>query len=371
LERLLHVCGTAAGTNLAFRTFRSPAMRNVTQHPADHLLREHGLHYASAAELTIRRRRNGKGFIYLNGRGGRLNDQRTLYRLKRLAVPPAYRAVRFASDPRAHLQAIGQDTAGRTQYRYHPDWEKVRELRKARRLARLAEVLPIVRRWVSRHLRDREPTRERAIAAVIELVALAALRPGSETYAKQHGTRGAATLLKSDLTITGKRIRLNFVGKGGKEIEKESVSARLAAALKHLGKLPGRRMFQYRNGGGATVPLRRRDVNNALREIAGRAVSLKDFRTLIASAKALQQLSAMEPKPSERGRRRQLLTTMRAVAADLANTPAVCRKSYVHAAVVTAFESGELQRIACRAGGLRSAATREKILAKVLVEISH
>jgi DNA topoisomerase-1 len=129
-------------------------------------------------------------------------------------------------------------------------------------------------------------------------------------------------------------------------------------------------MFQYRNGGDAIVPLRRRDVNNALREIAGRTVSLKDFRTLNGSAKALQQLSAMEPKPSERGRRRQLLSTMRAVAADLANTPAVCRKSYVHAAVVAAFESGALQRIARRSGGLRSAAAREKILVKVLAEIA-
>src|SRR5690242_18416827 len=299
-------------------------MRNVTQPPPETLLREIGLHYVSAAELTIRRRRNGKGFVYLNGRGGRLQDERTLYRLKRLAVPPAYRAVRFAVDPHAHLQAIGEDAAGRTQYRYHPDWEKIRELRKARRLARLAEVLPVVRRWVSRHLHDHEPTRERAIAAVIELVALAALRPGSETYAKQHGTRGAATLLKSDLTVAGTRIRLNFVGKGGKEIEKEIVSPRLAAALRQLGKLPGRRMFQYRNGGDLIVPLRRRDVNNALRDIAGRTVSLKDFRTLNGSAKALQQLSAMEPKPSERGRKRQLLATMRAVAADLANTPAVC-----------------------------------------------
>jgi DNA topoisomerase-1 len=346
-------------------------MRNASQSPPENLLRELGLHYVSATELTIRRRRNGKGFVYFNGRGGPLRDQRTLYRLKRLAVPPAYRAVRFASDPHAHLQAIGRDAAGRRQYRYHPDWEKVRELRKARRLARLAEALPVVRRWVSRHLREREPTRERAIAAVIELVALAALRPGSETYAKQHGTRGAATLLKSDLTVTGTRIHLNFVGKGGKEIEKEIVSPRLAAALKQLAKLPGRRMFQYRNGGGAVVPLRRRDVNNALREIAGRAVSLKDFRTLIASGKALQQLSAMEPKSSERGRKRQLLTTMRAVAADLANTPAVCRKSYVHAAVVTAFECGDLQRIARRSGGLRSAAAREKMLAKVLAELAH
>ena len=345
-------------------------MRNVNTQSPEGLLREFGLHYVSAAELTIERRRRGKGFVYLNGRGRALRDQRTLYRLKRLAVPPAYDAVRFAADPQAHLQAVGLDAAGRVQYRYHPDWEKVRELRKARRLARLAGVLPVIRRWVRRHLRDQEPSRERAVAAVIELVALSALRPGSEAYARQHGTRGAATLLKNDLSIKGARIHLNFVGKGGKEIEKEIASRQLATALNKLSELPGRRMFQYRNGGGRIVPLRRRDVNVMLREITGRAVSLKDFRTLIASAKALQRLAALEPKPSARGRRRQVLATMQTVAADLANTPAICRRSYVHAAVVAAFDSGALQRIAHRAGSLRSAAAAEKMLAKVLERIA-
>lgn len=346
-------------------------MRNVSAPPPETLLREFGLHYVSALELTIERRRRGKTFVYLNGRGRPVRDQRTLYRLKCLAVPPAYDAVRFAADPRAHLQAVGRDAAGRAQYRYHPDWEKVRELRKARRLARLADVLPVIRRWLSRHLGDAEPSRERAIAAVVELVGLSALRPGSEAYARQHGTRGATTLLKKDLTVRGARIGLNFVGKGGRQVEKEIVSRRLARTLMRLNRLPGRRIFQYRNERGDIIPLRRRDVNAALREITGRAVSLKDFRTLLASAKALQQLAATEPKPSARGRRRQVLATMRSVAADLANTPTVCRKSYVHAAVIAAFESGALQRIAHRPGSLRSAAAAEKMLAKVLERIAR
>lgn len=345
-------------------------MQNASRQPPQRVLRDLGLHYVSAADLTIRRRRKGTGFVYLNGRGRPLHDQRTVYRLKRLAVPPAYEAVRFSADPHAHLQAVGRDAAGRAQYRYHPDWEKVRELRKARRLAELAGVLPVIRRWVSRHLRETEPTREHAIAAAIELVALTALRPGSETYAKQHGTRGAVTLLKRHVSLSGPRITLHFSGKGGKAIEKEIASRRLAQALDRLRALPGQRVFQYRNEAGAVVALHRRDVNAALREIAGRPVSIKDFRTLIASARALQQLAKLEPKQSARGRRRQVLATMRDVAAELANTPAVCRKSYVHAAVVTAFESGVLQRVAARAGGLRSPAAAEKMLAKVLERIA-
>jgi DNA topoisomerase-1 len=129
-------------------------------------------------------------------------------------------------------------------------------------------------------------------------------------------------------------------------------------------------MFQYRNGGDAVVPLRRRDINNVLQEITGQKISLKDFRTLDASAKAIQHLASLDPKPSRRGRKRQLLATLREIAADLANTPTVCRKSYVHATVVQAFESGDLQKIAKRAGSLRSAASREKMLAKLLQQIA-
>ena len=338
--------------------------------PPDRLLRRLGLRYVSRAELTICRRRRGGGFVYVNGGGRPLRDQRTLYRLKRLSVPPAYEDVTFAADPHAHLQAVGRDAAGRHQYRYHPDWEKVRELRKAQRVASLAEILPRLRAWVSRHLKDSEPTRERAIAALIELIALTALRPGSEIYAREHGTRGAATLLKSDMTISGETLNLRFVGKGRKPIEKSVRSRRLATVLRRLCDLPGRRIFQYRNGSGKVVALRRRDVNATLQEVTGRPVSLKDFRTLIASATALTQLATIEPKTSDRGRRRQLLAIMRSVAAELANTPAVCRRSYVHAVIVDAFESGELRRLARRSGVPASAAQREKMLASLLARLS-
>jgi DNA topoisomerase-1 len=328
------------------------------------ILRRLGLRYVGVDELTIRRRRNGVGFVYVGANGRRLRDQRILYRLKRLAVPPAYEDVLFAPDARAHLQAIGRDSAGRTQYRYHADWQKLREIRKARRLAKLAGLLPKIRGWVTRHLRG-EPTRDFALAAVIDLVACTALRPGSETYANQHGTRGATTLLKSDVAITGDRITLCFRGKGGKTIGKEFRSRRLAQALKKLLALPGKRLFQYRGEDGSLCALRRREVNAGLRAITGRTISLKDFRTMIASARALEALAAMEPKPSARGRRKQVLETMRLVAEDLANTPAVCRRSYVHDVVVAAFESGELQRMS-RRGSARSIAGREQMLAKLL-----
>ncbi|HWK94278.1 MAG TPA: DNA topoisomerase IB [Pseudolabrys sp.] len=321
------------------------------------------LRRVEVAELSIERRRVGRGFVYIRD-GRRLRDERVLFRLKRLAVPPAYKDVRYAEDPRAHIQAVGRDDAGRIQYRYHQDWEKLREKRKARRLRELLDALPRIRTAISRSLRATEITREYTLAALIELIALTALRPGSETYARQHGTRGAATLLKSDVTITGDKIALRFTGKGGKLIEREVRSRRLAAAIKKLLALPGRRLFQYRDADGAIVVARRRDANAYLHGIASEQITLKDFRTLLACARALESLVRLEPKPSEAGRRRQLKECLCAVSEELANTPAICRKSYVHAVVVEAFENGSLKTAAARNG--RRANQGEALLRAVL-----
>ena len=195
------------------------------------LAKKLGLRLVAADTLSIRRRRRGKGWSYIAADQRAIRDPATLQRLARLAMPPAYQDVLYAEDPDAHLQAIGRDAAGRLQYRYHPDWEKVREMRKARRLARLAEVLPRIRRSIGQHLAADEPTREFASAAVIELVARSAIRPGSESYARMRGTRGAATLLKSNVTVYGETITLTFRSKGGKTVVKEFVAPRLATAI--------------------------------------------------------------------------------------------------------------------------------------------
>jgi DNA topoisomerase-1 len=338
------------------------AARKLAQRLAASRTNGGALRRVTVDELTIRRRRNGHGFKFLSPNGRPIRDARTIGRLKRLAVPPAYRDVRFASDPMAHMQAVGRDSAGRAQYRYHPDWDKVREKRKAPHLRDLVRMLPAIRSAVGRHLCERTLSREFALAAVIELIASTALRPGSEAYAQEHGTRGAATLLKSDVTIAKDRIGLRFRGKGGKIIEREVRSKRLAAALRRLKALPGRRLFQYRAEDGTVRPARRRDVNAFLRAIASYRVSLKDFRTMIACARALDNLAALEPKASDSGRRRQLKAAFCAVSEQLANTPAICRKSYVHGVVIDAFENGLLGRIK----SARSRVSGEKMLKAVL-----
>jgi DNA topoisomerase I len=336
--------------------------------PLARLVRAQGLHLIKPEALTITRRRHGKGFAYYDADGVRLRDPATVSRLASLAVPPAYINVRYAEDPAAHLQAIGQDAAGRLQYRYHPAWEKVREQRKARRLMRLVEVLPRIRRCVTQHLSTASLTRECVLAAVIELVARSAIRPGSEDYARLHGTRGAATLLKSNVTTDGETVVLSFRGKGGKAVRKEFAAALLVPMLERLRELPGRRLFQYRDEAGEIHLVTARAVNAFLREIAGGVmISLKDFRTLLASAAVLETLARQEPASSQRQRRRQVLDAVRKAAEDLANTPAICRRSYVHASVVAAFEEGVLESFADTLKRSRSATRREQLLTRIMM----
>ncbi len=325
-----------------------------------------GLRHISTEALSIRRRRCGRGWAYVGADSRPIRDPKMIRRLARLAVPPAYENVLYAKDPAAHLQAVGRDAAGRLQYRYHPQWEQVRELRKTRRLARLADALPRIRRSIGRHLASRAPTREFACAAVIELVACSAMRPGSEGYIRLHGTRGAASLLKSNVVARGGALRLKFRSKGGKLITKELPTPRLAKAIALLRQLPGRRLFGYRAENGDIRSLTAQDVNGFLREIAGAKISLKDFRTLLASASVLEALAHTKPAPSERQRRKQVREAVQAVADDLANTVTICRKSYVHDAVVTAFEDGALGRYSQALKDCRSPVRRAKILAKVV-----
>ena len=268
--------------------------------PAAAMAKRVGLRYISRDTLTIRREPRGKGWRYLNANGRIIRNPSILRRLARLAVPPAYDAVLYAADPAAHLQAVGRDAAGRLQYRYHPVWEKVREQRKARRLARLAESLPRIRRSLGQHLAGSVPTKQLALAAIIELVSCSAIRAGRETYLRQRKTRGAATLLKSNVVLESDYITLRFRGKSGKVVDKEVKCPRLVGALECLRTLPGKRLFQYRAENGDVRQVRARDANAFLREIAGTNISLKDFRTLIASASILEMLARLKPARSER-----------------------------------------------------------------------
>ncbi|MGM4920973.1 DNA topoisomerase IB [Tardiphaga sp. 813_E8_N1_3] len=332
------------------------------------LAREMGLKLGDQSELTIRRLKRGKSYSFVRANGTPIKHIGTIKRLNSMAVPPAYAEVRYAVDPTSHLQAVGRDAAGRLQYRYHSDWEKVREQRKAHRLAKLVAALPKIRRNVSALLAGDEPTREFALAAVIELVTRTAIRAGNESYMKLSGTRGATTLMKSNVQLEDDCIVLTFKAKGGKAVRKESNASKLVRAIGILHDVPGKRLFQYRDNAGRIHKVNTAAVNAFLRDIAGIKISLKDFRTLMASATVAETLSRIEPAASERGRRKQVLEAVRSAADELQNTAAICRKSYVHDTIVTAFEDGVLARIAATQTGYRSQSKREQLLAQVVAE---
>jgi DNA topoisomerase-1 len=330
------------------------------------LAQELGLKLGDQNELTIRRIKRGNNYSFVRANGTPIRHVGTIKRLNSMAVPPAYEEVRYSPDPNSHLQAVGRDAAGRLQYRYHSDWEKVREQRKAHRLARLVGALPKIRRNVSAHLSGDQPTREFALAAVIELIARTAIRPGNESYARLNGTRGATTLLKANVVLEDDCLVLTFKAKGGKAVRKECDAAKLVRAIGILREVPGKRMFQYRDNAGNVRVVNTTQVNAFLREIAGIKISLKDFRTLMASAVVLESLSRISPAASARGRKKQVLEAVRAAADELSNTPAICRKSYVHDTIVTAFEDGILERFAATMKGYRSQSKREQLLAQVV-----
>ncbi|WP_027582870.1 DNA topoisomerase IB [Bradyrhizobium sp. Ai1a-2] len=348
------------------RKLPTPKEKITVKTSVKELAAELGLKLGDQAQLTIRRVKRGKSYSFVRANGSHIRDARTIRRLHAMAVPPAYREVRYSNDPNSHLQAVGRDAAGRLQYRYHADWEKVREHRKAHRLAKLVGALPKIRRNVSKYLSGDEPTREFALSAVIELIARTAIRPGNESYARLNGTRGATTLLKSNVTLEDDCLVLTFKAKGGKAVRKECDAAKLVRAIGILRTVPGKRMFQYRDRSGTVRAASTTAVNAFLREIAGIKISLKDFRTLMASAVVLESLSRITPASSARGRKKQVLEAVRAAADELSNTPAICRKSYVHDTIVTAFEDGILERFAATMKGYRTQAKREQLLAEVV-----
>lgn len=331
------------------------------------LAKKLGLRLTAPEGLHIRRKRAGEGWAFFNGQGRRIRDRQLVARLNRLAVPPAYQDVFYASDPKAHLQAVGRDAAGRLQYRYHPDWEKIRDIRKAQRLAYFIEGLPRIRRIVASALKAGKPNRELALASVVALVDASSIRAGNEGYARERKTRGATTLLKSNVQCSGDVLTLSFRAKGGKQVHKEVRNARLCKALAVLRKLPGSRLFQFQSEDGAIRSLTSQDVNLYLKEIAACEISLKDFRTLCGSSDALEALACVDPASSERGRKKQIKQALETAARSLENTATVCRKSYVHPAILTAFETGTLKPFADALKSARSSTRKEQAVAEIIV----
>jgi DNA topoisomerase-1 len=315
------------------------------------------LHYTSDAEPGIARRRAGTGWSY-RGPDGPVRDRATLARIRALAIPPAWRDVWICCDPDGHLQAVGRDARGRKQYRYHARWRDVRDAAKYDRLVAFCRALPRLRRRVERDLACSCLCREKVVALVVSLLERAQLRVGNDEYARTNDAYGATTLRDRHARIEGGRLELRYRGKGGTERHIVLHDARLARLVRRCRELPGQRLFQYVGDDGTPVPVTSTDVNDYLRESTGGPFTAKDFRTWAASIACATLLAACPCDGSERARKAEVNRVVKEVAAQLGNTPAVCRRSYIHPRVIDGFMEGELAGAlgrAIRRGGAETA----------------
>lgn len=300
-----------------------------------------GLRYVNADEPGILRRRRGRGFGYV-GPQGQVVTAGTLGRIRALAIPPAWTNVWICSDARGHIQATGRDERGRKQYRYHAKWRAIRDLAKFEHLIAFAHVLPQIRRRVSSDLRLDGLPRSKVIAAVVKLLDSTRIRVGNEEYARDNHSFGLTTFRNRHVSIAGSTIAISFRGKSGRKHRVTLDDARLARIVRRCQELPGQRLFGYVDETGTVHEIESSDVNDYLRACCSADVSSKDFRTWAATVMATLALHAQGPRERETHRKRCVTQAVAQAAAVLGNTPAVCRRSYIHPAVIDGYLGGSL-----------------------------
>lgn len=316
--------------------------------------RSAGLRYVDPADPGITRRRRGNGFTYLDRDGSRITDEAVLRRIRALAIPPAWNEVWICPSPNGHIQAAGRDARGRRQYRYHPEWQRVRDEAKYERTIAFARALPRLRRRVQRDLRLRSLPRRKVIAAVVRLLELTLVRVGNEEYARDNNSFGLTTL-RSRHARTGRGgLKLTFRGKGGKQHSVGIRDRRVARIVRACQDLPGQHLFQYVDEDGQPQRVDSDDVNEYLREAMGDEFSAKDFRTWAGTVLAARAFQALEQATGDEqltraaalgrpNRARSALTAaVEQVAQQLGNTPTVCRKCYIHPQIIDAYIDGTL-----------------------------
>jgi DNA topoisomerase I len=309
---------------------------------ARQLARATGLQYVTDEIPGIRRRRCGRGFVYLSPRGGRITSHGTLQRIQSLAIPPAYRDVWICPRTNGHLQATGFDDAGRKQYRYHPLWRTRRSLHNFARLPEFAERLPQLRRRVTQDLKTRKLTHDLVVACVVRLLDETLIRVGNEQYYQANGSHGLTTLHSRHLILEGRSGRFRFHGKSRQRHSVCFGGKRLVRVVRRCHELPGQQLFQYETDGGGTAKITSADVNAYLVDSMGEGFSAKDFRTWGGTVLAAIVLAVEGRQAEEESRQQRLGEAIRDVARRLGNRPATCRKYYIHPQVIEAFEAGSL-----------------------------
>ena len=301
-----------------------------------------GLSYVSDEAPGIRRRKSGKGFTYTRPDGAKVADKATLERIRSLAIPPAYTDVWICPRASGHIQATGRDAKGRKQYRYHPAFREVRESTKYEHMLEFARGLPAIRKTIDEHMSLRGLPREKVLATVVHLLENTLIRVGNSDYVKQNKSYGLTTLRDPHVKVEGGELRFQFKGKSGKTWKLQVKDRRIARIVKACQDLPGQDLFQYIDDDGEQLSITSADVNAYLKEITGREITAKDFRTWAGTVLAALALSEFEEFDNQAKAKKNIREAIEKVASRLGNTPSICRKCYVHPEVFACYLDGGL-----------------------------
>lgn len=301
-----------------------------------------GLRYAANSANGIFRKRQGDSFIYIDKDRKRVRDKDTLERIKKLVIPPAWENVWISPYENGHLQVTGTDAKGRKQYRYHANWNKIRNQSKFYRLRRFAQALPKIRAQVDHDLNRKGMPYEKVVALVVRLIEMTNIRIGNDAYKKLYGSFGLTTLRDKHVKFEDAKVQFEFIGKKGVKHKIRLESRKLANLVRQCKEIPGQELFQYYDDDGRHHSIGSADVNNYLKQITEEDFTAKDFRCWAGSVNALHQFQESEKPVSATQAKRKIVEVLDTVASKLGNTRTVCKKYYVHPTVIAAYENGTI-----------------------------
>lgn len=304
--------------------------------------KEAGLVYVTDAVPGIQRKRAGKHFSYIGLDGKPIHNPKVLERISKIGIPPAWKQVWISPKPKGHIQATGRDARGRKQYRYHPRWREVRDETKYDRMIAFGEALPGIRERVQRDLSLPGLPHEKVLATIVRLLDTTLIRVGNEEYAKENESYGLTTMREEHVDVSGSTVHFHFRGKSGKEHEIDVRDRQLAKIVKRMQDLPGDELFQYVDEQGNLRSIESSDVNAYLREISGQDFTAKDFRTWGGTVIALRELETLGAFETQTQGKKNVVDAIKSTALQLGNTPAICRKCYIHPAALDAYLDGSL-----------------------------
>jgi DNA topoisomerase-1 len=309
------------------------------------VIAEEGLRYVSDATPGYRRKRTSTSFSYYDKDGKRITNPDIVGRIKSIGIPPAYDFVWICPSPNGHIQATGLDARGRKQYRYHPKWRELRDQSKHEHVMEFAAALPGLRKRVAADLKREGLPREKVLATIVSLLEKTLIRVGNSEYAAQNKSYGLTTMRRKHVDIKGNTLRFDFTGKSGKQWKLQVQDKRIVAIVMRCADIPGHDLFKYLDSEGQAHTIDSGDVNSYIKEITHQDFTAKDFRTWAGTVFAAMALREFQKYDSEAEAKRNIIAAIDKVAKQLGNTRAICRKCYIHPAIIDAYMGGDLAKM--------------------------